>query len=483
MSRRQGRVVAYNVLRRRVREHRTTDLLVEIAAANAHLRAVEFGRAEPLDAPNSVQSFALGGVARAALVGGQDRYGKPATLRDLIELCELYFDVEDPALSGPKERLLRASLTHMGYEQIGSQTSVMENIGRTLVLLCDHAATTAGAPTASDWEECLEVSLEHFMRLGFMMYFAAADGGGAIHRDRLRDDEVASILSPATPDEGLAVIDRWFAASPEQLQADGAAEQQRGAEKWSLSPLVAHPIVTLPDGRYLVPWPRLILDRITPTGLYFIGLELFGNGFPGKLGGMFEHYIGTQLGLLKHAEVLGEIRYGKSEKKTVDHFIITPEAVILVEVKAARPIRDTRLGQPTGDEDTADKVGYAYKQIDRTAQLIRDGHRALAAIPSDRPLLGLVVTLEPFHLVNAEIYDDVLKRPSTPTTVASAHELERFVAVLRSSPEVGQRLLNALTGPDSGGAVLGDAIAGLPEATNPLLDEAWDRFSQPWTDP
>lgn len=484
MSARQSRPVSYNKLRRRVMEHRATDVLITIAKLNADLMAVEFDRAPALPLPNVVTPFGLAGVARTALVGGQDRFGKPVTVPDLIEMCSLYGNVHDPAVSEqPGLTRLRSLMNHTAYEQFGHQFSAMENIGRTVVLLGDHAAAAPTAPSTDDWEAGLGVSLEHFIRIGFGMHVAAAANGGVISRDVLKLAHVAPMFTPATADEALTVVDRWFAATPDELRAAGAAEETRGAEKWSLSPLVAKPIVALADGRYVMPWPRLVIDRVTPTGLYFTGLELFGNGFPDALGATFEKYCGTQLGLLEHAEVLPEIVYGKSEKKTVDHFVITPEAVVLVEEKSARPIRATRLGEPAGDADTAKKLGHAYDQIERTAQMIRDGHPGVASIPSDRPLLGLVVTLEPFHLVNTDLfYGDVLTKPSIPTTIASAHELEGAVAVLRGAPDVGSRLLEALGTDGAGGASISDACEGLADAPNPLLDEAWERFSQPWKD-
>jgi hypothetical protein len=474
--------VSYNTLRRRAEQHRATDLLVAIAQLNVHLQAVEFDRADRGPLPASVQPFALAGVARTALVSGQDRFGSPVTQQDLIALCRLYGNIDDPALDGaPGMERMRFLFTKLAYEQFGGQLSLMENVGRTLVLLEDHAASTPGAPTAADWAAGLGVTLEHYMRIGFMMHVAAASNAGVVDVDLLKRKDIAALFTPATADEALAVVDRWFAAAPEQLRAAGRAEETRGLQKWALSPLVAHPVVALPDERYVMPWPRLVLDRITPTGLYFIGLELFGDQFPSKLGGMFEHYVGTQLALLEHADLRPEITYGKPVQKTVDHFIITPEAVVLVEVKAARPVRATRLGEPAGDDDTIKKVGYACKQIERTAQLIRDGHPAVESIPADRPLLGLVVTLEPFHLVNTALYDDVIAKPSIPTTVASSLELESFVANLRSAADVGQRLLDAYTTPGDGGISLDDAGEGLPSLPNPLLDEAWERFSAPWS--
>jgi hypothetical protein len=481
VARREIGPVAYETYRQRVRRHRRTDVIVAVAALNTQLERAQFNQAEAPGLPNVVAPFTLGGVARTALVSGNDHRDRPITLQDLVEMCAYYANVEEPALERePGLSRLRFLFNHIAYEQSGHQFSVMENVGRTLVLLADHAVRCSAAPTPEDWTRALGVPLEQYMRLGFAMHVAALSNGGSIEREVLRMDHVAPIFRPLTPDDALDVIDRWFAASPDELRAAGASQETPGAEKWSLSPLVARPLVALPDGRYVMPWPRLVLDRITPTGLYFIGLDVFGEAFTVALGAMFQDYVGSQLALLEHADVRPEIVYGRSSERTVDFFIIVPEMVLLVEVKAARPVWATRLGVPLGDEDTAKKVGYAFTQIERTVQLIRNDHSALATIPRDRPLRGLVVTLEPFHLVNTDFYDDVFQRPSIPTTVASSHELEGTVAVLRTARDTGPRLLDALTPTGPGSATsLGKAGEGLPSAANPLLDDAWRRFTEP----
>jgi hypothetical protein len=208
-----------------------------------------------------------------------------------------------------------------------------------------------------------------------------------------------------------------------ELRDAGKAGEVVGLEKWSLNPLAEHPVVSVP-GRYVMPWPRLILDRCTPTGLYFIALSVFGDRFPDRLGCLFERYVGSQLQVIQHGQVVPEIVFGKSESRTVDYFLITREAVFLVEAKAARPVWSARLGDPDGDADTSAKLTKAFSQVNRSARLLRDGHEALDQIPKDRPIFGLVVTLEPFHLANSlPLYRDLLPSTQVPTIVVSAHEL------------------------------------------------------------
>ena len=138
----------------------------------------------------------------------------------------------------------------------------------------------------------------------------------------------------------------------------------------------------------------------------------------------------------------------------------------------------TRLGQPEGDEDIAAKIGNARSQILATAKLIEDGDPAVDHIPKNRPLSGLVETLEPFHLVQTFLYQDVLGDSSVPITITSAHELEGVVAMLAQRSDVGERLLRALTpGPDSPPS-LRDAAKDLPSLPNPILSDGWDRLTE-----
>jgi hypothetical protein len=226
------------------------------------------------------------------------------------------------------------------------------------------------------------------------------------------------------------------------------------------------------------PSPRYIIDRITPTGLYFIGLDVFGSRFTAALGCMFERYVGAQLRLLRHATVHDEVVYGSPERRTTDFFVVTDEVVVLVEVKASRPVLATRVGQPEGDEDIGKKIGNARTQILATAKLIEENHPAVADIPKGRPVRGLVVTLEPFHLVQTFLYEEVLGESPVPVTIAWAHDLEGVVATLAEHPDVGERLLRALTPePDSPPSLL-DAAQGLAAQPNPILSNGWDRFTE-----
>ena len=473
---------SYDAFRQRVRRHRRTDLLKEVAALNVQLERAVFLDEPSLDPSDYVQRFNLAGVARTALISANDHRTQPVTTVDLREMCTRYVNIENVPDSDddPDHQSLRSILNPLVYEQLPYQSKLAYDVGRSLSLLTDHTGTCSTAPQPAAWAGHLGVPLEMFLQLGFAMYVAALSNGGVINRDVLRMDHVAPIFTPLTPDEGLAIMSRWFAATPEQLRDVGAGEEKRGKEKWSFNPLVEKPMVALPNGDFVMPSPRLVVNRITPTSLYFIGRAGFGDSFPNSLGCLFEEYVGSQLRLLNHAEVRSEISYGSPIKKTIDFFVITPEVVLLVEVKASRPTEETRFGTPPGDADVRKKIGKAYSQIDNTAHLLRAGHRDLAEIPNDRPLCGLVVTLEPFHLINTVVYADLLHPPSIPTTVASSSELEAVVTALSDKPDTGAHLLNALTSTTEPVRSLEHAITDPLIGNNPILYDAWERFTAPW---
>jgi len=471
-----SRPVPYAQFKQRVRSFRRDDMLREVAALAVALARADAGQAAPLNLPNVVAEWSLAGIARTALTSANNHRDKIPTLGDLVRLCSEYVNIADPDIESPAgPDRLRHVMARITYEQFGFGYSLMEGIGRTLTLLLDHAVGCTGAPSPDDWQHALGVPLEHFTRIGFGLHVAILSNGGRIARSTLVMDHVLPVFAPVGRDELIAVIERHFARTPGQLRADAQDREVRGYEKWSPNPLQAAPLVTL-DNELVGPVPRWIADRITPTGLYYIGLDVFGTTFTDALGCAFQRYVGSQLALMNHAKVHPEVVFGSPEQRTVDYFLVTEEAVVLIEVKAARPILASRLGLITADDDFAAKIGHARDQIDNTAALLADGHPAVAHIPRNRPVLGLIVTLEPWHLAETFLYDDLLTGACVPTAVTSAHgRRNRRTDIGRPRRHRG----TAVAGVDTNSAstaVVSRRHRGLVNESNPVLQACWDRF-------
>jgi hypothetical protein len=131
-----------------------------------------------------------------------------------------------------------------------------------------------------------------------------------------------------------------------------------------------------------------------------------------------------------------------------------------------------RPGTTDAVEAHISKLGKAIRQIDATAQLITDRHAALSAVPKDRPVLGLAVTLEPFHIANTAFA--LLPPSQTPVTVASGAEIEDLVTITDIPP--GQLLLDRAADAMRSTWALGTALNDRVRSRNPILDEAWNSY-------
>ncbi len=91
--------------------------------------------------------------------------------------------------------------------------------------------------------------------------------------------------------------------------------------------------------------------------------------------------------------------------------MILPHLVVLVEVKSRRLGPAARAGDATLMNSLSETLGGARKQLTRTVSHLADNHPAFTHIPTDRPMLGLIVTAEPFY-TGAHTFSTMTLRPS-----------------------------------------------------------------------
>ncbi|MEU2346757.1 hypothetical protein ABZ745_33915 [Streptomyces sp. NPDC013082] len=119
-------------------------------------------------------------------------------------------------------------------------------------------------------------------------------------------------------------------------------------------------------------------------------------------------------------------------------------------------------------------LSRAYEQIDNTAALIGSGRKEFAKVPTDRPVHGLIVTMEPFHIVNAPMQRPLLPAITVPVTVCSVGELEDMVTVIDAP--VGRLLLERDADARRSTYALREALSGHDHARNPVLDARWSSY-------
>src|SRR5690606_21741807 len=130
------------------------------------------------------------------------------------------------------------------------------------------------------------------------------------------------------------------------------------------------------------------------------------------------------------------------------------------------PMRaDGRRGQPQMESDVERTLGKAASQIETTARLIAEQHRAFAFVPRDRPMLGMIVTLDSYYVIEHPI-------PNISTWLASSRDLEQLVTM--QDPTIGQFLLSHHNGHHA--ALLGAELHNAKLGRNSILDHAWNRL-------
>jgi hypothetical protein len=480
------REVKFDEFRQRVRRHTPTTLLPLIAS-----RAREkLPRASWYEAPKVETPWGLAAAARASLLYGSE-HRQPATRDDVEPICAAFASLKMLRPQAPIEEL-RAFFLRTSYQQLTYQSEVGYDVARSVAMFRD--SLTAVAPTTLTPDVLAQVlggTVVEFVGTGWLLFASAMTNDGIfldewIDRPQFRD-VIADLPAPTL----RALIERSFAADIAAQRSDGLAhatdcraDVQR--EAFAYNPLQSRPLVTLAAGRYVIPSPLLLLRRITTTGIYYAAMAALGPSIGTDLGAVFEHYVGRQLAQVPGARLIPEITYGREHKRTVDWFLILDDMLVLVEVKAPRLTEAARMGDDvelTSDLDRT--IGKARGQIDRTAALLAEPPDELiaAGVPTDRPVRGLIVTLEPYYLVHSPLIAPLLPASATLTTTASVHDVEHMVRIARGGVAFADQLRRVQDDAElATWSPLAGVLKGWPEAAgdNPILDQAGDEL--PWRD-
>jgi hypothetical protein len=415
-------------------------------------------------------------------------YGNEFRFRSITEdsihrLINRFNDVFDDEKS-PGEFKVGNMLAGIFYEQFPYQESLFEEISRTRAILIDTKLEQEDEISDAEWEGLLGVPLEEVIGATFILSVGAAANNGRFDPVWLDGSPFQEIFKIASR-QSIELTLKRLTATVAEAKADGLAAPKLPDHlaKYSYSPLSMTPFILLPGLAPIAPQPRLILRTTTPGGLYYAGAREWGETFTRELGAKVETYVGRQLKSQKDLEVYPEVAWGKPEQKSVDWFVVTDDALILIECKSGRLPLAARAGADSLKQSLRREIGKAYDQIGRTAEILGESHPEFSHLPRDRKLIGLVVTAEPFYGANSQFLRPDLPATSVPTLTLSLRNLEQLVsldadtliqAVIRIA---GDEELSTWEFGSSLKVVLGE---GTPSVRNKILDDAWAAYS--WVD-
>jgi hypothetical protein len=466
----------------RVRQHAPSSLLPLVARYGAAFvdRASYQHPRMAVYAP-----WVLAEVARVSLIRGTEFRSKPATDDDLLDCCAAYQAIPDPEL-GVKKALETVGhfLLRMGGQQLTFPQSHAHDLARTVALLEQTQPVRAPKIATPGWpERLLGCSLQEYVGTAILLYTSALKNQGLFDLEWLAQPQCEEITHVIPEDTLRRVIGDNYAADTHQLKAlQSKAEQNTGVpdaqyRRFGFNPLSAKPAVAgLTDG-LLIPVPAYLLHKASPLGIYYAGWDRWKGAFTTDLGYLFQAYVGRQLQLLPDAAVVPEIAYGRRKgDDSVDWFVIFEDCVVLVEVKSARPTEPVRLADSRLQNALNQRLGEAVEQLNKSAALVRNRTAGFEGIPKDLPMIGLVVTMEPFHTVDAPFTRSYLPQCDIPFRICSASELEHLVTV--SDTSVGRLLLDHFQDQSKEGWSVESALTGHAVVPNRVLVQAWETY--PW---
>ncbi|GLF98245.1 hypothetical protein [Streptomyces yaizuensis] len=434
---------------RRILRHSQSSLVELIAATGARLPHPRDLRGH--EGLGVYGPWALADAAWISLALGQEINRAPAQPRDLAQILGFYLALDDPFYQeSPGEEVTRLLLRVFGQQLIWHVDEHSE-LSRTVALLTQSSTPEPLKVIGPGWaQDVLGCSVADYVGLALYVWATATGHPFLEFKGRFIPDMMlapvgySAFSTLRSAAEATAVLERHFVTDVPRLRAAYPASPDPLLRRYGHNPLRTAPLVAGFGDGYLVPVPAAVLSKASMLGLYYTGGEENstprGKAFTSDLGKLFEAYAGRQLGLLDHAMVHPEIHWLGEKKgqsgKSVDWIVVFPDLVLLVEVKSARPSAGLRLGAHNYAEMLAKRPGEGFAQIERTDLLISEGNPAFAQIPPHLPRRGMVITMEPFHLLNtAELRAGILRTPNPvtgetiPITTASIHELEHAVTL------------------------------------------------------
>lgn len=458
----------------RVRRHKPSSLIPLISAAGSQYAELDSWLKSPW---KKLSPWVLAEATRVSLSHGTEYNRTNATGKDLLQICAAYDALLDPGIFS--DQGLANYMLRLIYQQFRYRASPWTTISRTLAVLEQTTPTRQPKVIRPGWDrDLLGASLQDYFNVVFLTHVWAAKNQGKIDLGLLDQPVLAFLNEVIGRDTVTTVINDKLSITSGDFRLQSPRAPSTETRRFTANPLWGRPLLRTVDSDPLsrhVPTPTLVMSKASLASLYHEGQQRYGQQFTVDLGYYFEAYVGRQLQQLPGARVLPEITYGRDQRQSVDWIVIFDDLVVIVEAKGMSPVESIRTADTTLQETLVNKFGKAVKQIRTTSQLIQQENAAFAEVPPNRPIIGLVVTLEQFYLTNSPAFPQVreaLDDAGLPIIAVSIDELEHFVAlsddqpssVLRQYPNVARQ-----TGGD-----LKSHLLTMEYGSNQVLDSAWE---------
>jgi hypothetical protein len=188
------------------------------------------------------------------------------------------------------------------------------------------------------------------------------------------------------------------------------------------NPLFVYPLVrpwpkrewtTLDEDRMIAPLPGLILTRLS-EGIYHHLFSKYRDDFARYFGQVFENYVGEILTKsLGRAQLLSErdIRSTYKSGKLPDYVLVDGDKAILIECKATGLQRKAlATADATSIDQTVNRIVEGLIQLHEFKAACHNRTSGLEQLHGCSDLKLVIVTFEPFYIVNSVPFKEVITR-------------------------------------------------------------------------
>ena len=455
-----------------VRRFPPSTFIPELCAVSAEL---ELGEWHARIEGRLVTNWALADLARVSLAHSNEHRRARPNRSDVLRCVSTFNNLDDPDAREGRPDWFERFFLRIASQQLDFQFTPKYEMAR-IAAMCGTVTVKPLEVMRPGWDqELLGCSLGEYLAVGEFLLYSHKPNLGRFDTAFFGHPELDGLLDGLTASSASAIYETHFVQDVAQFRA-AVRPNDRPApyRQLSYNPLLNRPAIRGLGPMDYVPVAALVIRKMSPLGVYYLGLEHYGDAFARDMGTIFEQYVGRNLGLCAGAQVIPEITYGpkKRRRASVDWIVVTPSAVLLVEAKSVRPTEQVRLGGPSAAEDLQRMLQKATEQIDETSAAIGQAVPEFEGIPSDRPRVGLIATLGDFHVQNAApVRRYTGMDPRTPTVVASIADIEHAVV---GADDIAHFVLGVATDDAVNGNSLRGAFKSLNQADNPILEEAWE---------
>ena len=308
-----------------VRRFPPSAFIPELCAISAEL---ELGEWHALIEGRLVTNWALADLARVSLAHSNEHRRAQPNRSDVLRCVSTFNNLADPDAREGRPEWFERFFLRIASQQLDFQFTPKYEMAR-IAAMCGTPTVKPLEVMRPGWDqELLGCSLGEYLAVGEFLLYSHKPNLGRFDTAFFSHPELDGLLDGLTAKSAGAIYETHFVQDVAQFRAAVRPNDRPAAyRQLTYNPLLNRPAIRGLGPMDYVPVAALVIRKMSPLGVYYLGLEHYGDAFARDMGTIFEQYVGRNLRLCAEAQVIPEITYGpkKRMRASVDWICRHPE--------------------------------------------------------------------------------------------------------------------------------------------------------------